>query len=136
MRASSCPRLIGGNRELPPAGLAGGSWGKRSFPPREAAGGERSPGQVLHQPPELLAALLEIAVLVVAGGGGRQQHHVSRSGGDPGERRREVAVPLRVRDRGRELAGRLTDQVDASDVRSERRREGREVLALARPAED
>src|SRR6185295_18492089 len=36
-RGSAC----GGNREVPPATLEGGRWGKRSFPPRERAGGER-----------------------------------------------------------------------------------------------
>src|SRR5687767_15378846 len=46
-------RARGGNREVPPATLEGGTWGKRSFPPRERAAGERRSWPAAFPPDEL-----------------------------------------------------------------------------------
>src|SRR5205814_4094839 len=98
-----------------------------------------SPRQVLHEPPEFLAALLEVAELVVAGAGGRQQDDIAGAGGlgGGGDRRGEVPAP---HERGTgpaegvcELLRRLADQVGTA---AELAGEVVEALALARSSEN
>ena len=99
-------------------------------------------GEIRHQPPEILAALLEIRVLVVARARRREEDDVAGLRLRRGELDRAGdASPRDVRtaggvERRRELVRRLADEVDRLDVRRKLARERREVLSFGASAED
>src|ERR1019366_1282694 len=106
--------------------------------------GPRRSGQ--HEPPELLAARLEVAKLIEARGSRAEQHDLAVDGraarrrkrpleraaaldGDPGVRRPAL-------ERGGDLRAGLADQIDGAGARGDVLAERPEVLSLAAPAED
>src|SRR5512146_1563561 len=86
---------------------------------------------------ERVAAVVEVRELVVARAGGAQQDHVARLGELLGVRNRRDECPVDVAGDDVTDPRRLCpDQMDRAHVRADRSREGREVLALRRAAED
>src|SRR4029453_5995618 len=98
--------------------------------------------EVGHQPPQVLAALLEIGVLVIAGARRRQKDDVARLrlgccelDGMGDRARARVRTPGSI-ERWGELVGRFAHEVYRLHVLRQLARERSEVLALGPPAED
>src|SRR3954447_3896775 len=119
-------------------GAVGRGGGRRGL-----GGGSGGTGGLPGQAAERLAAVLVVAKLTEAGTGRREQHSLTGargcSGGVDGgiQRTRSLVSNLRHVERGRDRVRGLSDQIDARDRRGgDGVREGREVGALQRSAED